>query len=313
MTTFGDQVFEFGGAPVSGGRYSNPWATHYFVDGDNGSIGNGGLRPDDAMAKPEQAISLASAGDVIYVRSREAQADGSDVTFYNTQNMVIPVAKDFLSIIGVVPGNKARQLYGPFVRMAAAGYTLDVYAAAFHMENMILHLGGSATGTIILRGASGYAAKAGACGATIESCAISYGGMLIEGGGDCLFRNCMIRNATPMTFDASDTPARRHSVVGCEFRADNGDGSDENYIRILGTSTEFFIRDCYFDQIPDTDEYIHTSGVVGGIIANCFFNDPDVTVGPDAADEIRIEGYATEGSMRCVACHDSGSLIIAGT
>ena len=305
MTTVSDGLYQYGGDPV-GHRFTNPWGTHYFVDGDNGSSAYDGRSPNRSFAKPEQAISAASAGDVIYVRPREAQADGSDVTFYNEQNMIVPVGKDFLSIIGVVPAQKARQLYGPFVRMAEAGYTWDVYGAASHIENMVLHLGGSATGTIILRGESGYAAKAGACGATIESCAISYGGMLIEGGGDCLFRNCVIRNATPMTFDASATPARRHSIVGCEFRADNGGGSDENYIRILGTSTEFFIRDCYFDQPTDTDEYIHTSGVVDGLIANCYFADDDISVSTGTGDEIRIE----TGSMKVVGCHDSTGVFI---
>jgi len=312
MTTFGDQVREYGGAPVGSGRFSSPWATHYFVDGINGTAGAGGLRPDKATALISQAITLASAGDIIYVRSLATKADASDINQYADQ-MVIPFAKNSLSIIGVAAGNKARQLYGPFVRFATAGYTLDVYAAALHIENMILHLGGSATGTIYLRGVSGYTTSAGACGATIESCAISYGGMLITGGGDCLFRNCVIRNATPMWFDASLTPARRHAIVGCEFKADNGGGSDENYIRISGTSTEFFIRDCYFDQATDTDEYIHTSGDVDGIIANCFFNDDDVTYGPDAADEIRIESHATAGSMHVAGCYDTGSLIVEGT
>ena len=305
MTTFADGLYQYGGDPV-GARFTNPWGTHYFVDGDNGSESYDGRSPKRSFAKPEQAISAAVAGDVIYVRPREASADGSDVTFYNTQNMIVPVAKDFLSIIGVVPGDKARQLYGPFVRMAEAGYTLDVYGAAVYVQNMIMHIGGSATGTMILRGEAGYAAKAGSCGATIENCTFSYGGMLIEGGGDVLIKNCTIRNATPMTFDASATPARRHEIRGCKFMADNGGGSDENYIRILGTSTEFFIRDCYFDQPTDTDEYIHTSGVVDGMIANCFFADDDMTWGTAAGDEIRIE----TGSMDVVGCYDSTNALV---
>ena len=66
MTTFGDQVFEFGGVPVNGslplmvgGPTYKP--NYYFVDGANGADGNSGLKPNESLATVGEAITRARA------------------------------------------------------------------------------------------------------------------------------------------------------------------------------------------------------------------------------------------------------------
>jgi hypothetical protein len=68
MTTFGDQLYQYGGTPVTGGL---PFTTGkvYFVDSVTGSDGNSGKKPNEAKATIAGAITVAtaSAGDIIAV------------------------------------------------------------------------------------------------------------------------------------------------------------------------------------------------------------------------------------------------------
>ena len=305
MTTFGDGVYQYGGEPVGGARFTNPWATTYFVDYDNGSAGNQGLKPQEAVTLPSEAVSLASAGDIIYVRPRPPGTDNSDVGQYADQ-ILIPEAKYQLSMIGVNHGYN--QFHGPFVRYATSGYVVDVSAPAFHLENMCIHKGGSITGAIRLRGVSGYATLAGSCSSTIENCQIRYGKLHVDGGYHTTVRNCLFKSSAPAVYyDASTLPTQGHRIIGCDFMANNGAALATAYVRLLGSHMEFFIRDCYFDQKTTADEYIYATGSNDGTIANCYFNDNDISCGSGADDEIRIGS----GTMSAVGCYDnSGSIIV---
>ena len=48
------------GVPVFGesGRYSSPWASHYFVDGDNGSDQNNGMSGVSEPPTPPPIVSV---------------------------------------------------------------------------------------------------------------------------------------------------------------------------------------------------------------------------------------------------------------
>jgi len=305
MTTFGDQVFQFGGEPVGGARFTNPWATTYFVDYDNGSAGNGGLKPNEAVTLPSEAVTLASAGDIIYVRPRPPGTDNSDVGQYADQ-ILIPETKYQLSMIGVNHGYN--QFHGPFVRYATSGYVVDVSAPAFHLENMCIHKGGSITGAIRLRGVSGYATLAGSCSTTIENCQIRYGKLHVDGGYHTTVRNCMFNNSAPAAnYVGSTIPTQGHRIIGCDFMANNGTALATAYLTLAGSHMEFFIRDCYFDQQPTDGEYIRASGSNDGLIANCFFAGATVSCGKEEEDEIRIDNT---GTMLCAGCYDAGSLIV---
>lgn len=285
-----------------------PWQNVWYVDGDNGNDGYSGRGPADSKLTIQGAIDAAAAQDVVYVRTKETDGDASDIGFYKPEQMIIPFAKHNLSVIGVHHGSD--HLHGPFMWFDDAGYALDVYASAFHLENMTIHAEG-ATGAINLRGLSGYTASAGACGSTIEHCCIGYGKSVITGGGNSVFFDVQFRNCCPsLYYDASATPARKHRVLGgCEFWANNGAAIATAYVRILGSQSEFFLRDSYFDQPTGQDEYIYSTGVVDGLIANCFFSDDEITWGADAGDEIRI----VSGTLSVAGCYDNTGLIIEGT
>lgn len=71
MTTFGDQVFQFGGVPISGALgmgIMGGSAKGWFVDPANGLTGNTGLKQDDALASVGAAYAktVDKQGDVIY-------------------------------------------------------------------------------------------------------------------------------------------------------------------------------------------------------------------------------------------------------
>ena len=71
MTTFGDQVFQFGGVPISGALgmgIMGGGAKGWFVDPANGLTGNTGTKQDDALASVGAAYAKTTdkQGDVIY-------------------------------------------------------------------------------------------------------------------------------------------------------------------------------------------------------------------------------------------------------
>ena len=71
MTTFGDQVFQFGGSPIGGALSMGLMggnAKGLFVDPANGTSGAGGLKQNDALNSVGAAYALTTdkQGDVIY-------------------------------------------------------------------------------------------------------------------------------------------------------------------------------------------------------------------------------------------------------
>lgn len=70
MTTFGDAVYQFGGAPVSSGGLPFPQTgKSFFVDPANGSDGNSGLKPSQAFATIYKGHAACTSGknDVVYL------------------------------------------------------------------------------------------------------------------------------------------------------------------------------------------------------------------------------------------------------
>lgn len=286
MTTAPDGLFQYGGEPVGGARFTSPWATVYFVDGTDGNATNDGSKPDFAMSTIQRAVTAASAQDVIYVRPLEAESDYSDVSKY-AEEITVPVAKTQLSLIGVLNGTSPN--YGPKIRQnTASAYCIDVYAPSFHLENMCLQKGGTGEGGLRLRGADtpAYNTEAGSCGATINNVTFRYAKLLIEGGYGSQITNCTFENVDEYAFDlnSSVNPARRHKLTDSYFLANNGAAVTKTYIKITSTTTDFVVNRCWFDIVPSDGHYLEqTSGVLLGMISNCMFLNDDITVGTTAA------------------------------
>jgi len=76
MTTFGDQVFQFGGVPVGSSQipFMRTTGKTYFVDGKSGLDGNTGLKPSEAFATIAAAVT-ASNGNIDWSASPWALSD----------------------------------------------------------------------------------------------------------------------------------------------------------------------------------------------------------------------------------------------
>ena len=308
MTMVTDGLFQYGGEPVGSVRFTNPWASVIFVDGDDGATRFEGNKPNRAKLTFAQGITAASYNDIIYVRPRKpggsTAGDASDVGWYAEVGTTIPFAKHALSIIGVLHGGSS--MYGAML-WPSDGCGFDVYASAFHAENLNVHAE-SVTYAVRLRGTAGYATQAGACGSTLTNCTFGYGSVLVTGGGDTRISGCQFRNAT-LNYDASATPARRHRVENCWFGANNGAARTGPYFSIAGSQSEFLMKGCYFDQPTSTDEYISSTGVNDGLIADCYFADNDMSWGSTAEDEIRV----ASGTLAVVGCYDDTGTMITNT
>lgn len=99
MTTFGDQVYQYGGAPVSGlFTTGQVW----FIKPSTGDDGASGKKPSEALKTWARAHTLASAdkNDIIYVIAEDNSASGT--TDY--QSSTLTLSKDGVHYVGVNSG-----------------------------------------------------------------------------------------------------------------------------------------------------------------------------------------------------------------
>jgi len=306
MTTFGDQVYQYGGAPVEGGRFSSPWSKHYFVDGDDGTTNGSGTTPDKALSTIQAAVTLASRGDVIYVRPRTYSSDGSDVNKY-TEAVTIPYATADLSLIGVANTHIGNPNYGVKLQYTTALSTcLTVNAPAFHIENMCVRAEGAGKAIHFNAGAN-YTAVAGSCGSTMYNVVIrgSLNGVYVTDGYATNIVGCRFEGGSAtdnaIVLNGIAQPARRHRIQDCHFDSYNGAANDNAYIRILGVQTDLLIYRCTFDIKPTDTYYIQATGTNLGLIANCFFAEADL----DTDAEI------VQGGLTVVGCWDVAGIAAA--
>lgn len=104
MTTFADQVYQYGGMPVGvGGLPFPPTGKAFFVDPAVGSDGNSGKKPTEALDTLYKAHSLCTAGknDVVYL-----MGDGS-TTATARLSLANAVSIDSTATTGVLTWSKA--------------------------------------------------------------------------------------------------------------------------------------------------------------------------------------------------------------
>lgn len=310
MTTAPDMLMEFGGAPVSGGRFSSPWAKHYFVDAIDGSAGNAGLRPDDAMATIQQAVDLATGGDVIYIRPQQYKID----TMYGryTEDVTITMATGLTSGDAVVDG--MRSIIGVAANTFNADFSgvrwkhatscnLTNDTPGLHVENIGFFSEGATYGVNLRYEAD---TKRGSEGSSFYHCAFKGKGLYVISGGDGLtIDSCRFQCAYNGTVADINTSGvinlRRLTIRNCEWLDGNSTAPTAPCITIAGTTSEILIRDCYFPQIPTAggSVYIDTTGANHGLIANCYFNHDDLDTDVD---------ILLGTGVKAVGCYDQGGL-----
>lgn len=309
MTTFGDQVFEFGGAPVGSGRFSSPWATHYFVDYDNGSDNNPGKRPDDAKQTIQAAVTAASGGDVIYVNPRAYQwaqgfrryVEDIAVAVGDTTGSGNVSDNANMSLIGVTPRRaSAGDING--VRLAKATATpVTVSAHAFHMENIDIFAEG-ATYAVDYKST---AWTIGSDGSSMYNCTVKGAMVTIEGGADLAFVGCRFHCAYDgvvggITFEGG-VNHQRPLIKNCEFLGGVTDaGADGPWITHTDGSLIYqgCFRDLYFAEDPDGGVAILMRNQDAGLIENVYF------AMADASSAI------TAGGMNLAGIYDAGGFAI---
>ena len=307
MTTAPDMLSHFGGVPVASAAHANPWSTAYFVDQTGGTPNAKGLSPDDAVTTINAAVTLAGAGDVIYVRGLTPDiTDLTEPTQY-TDNIVIPVTKYGLSIIGT--GNNPHNPFYTSVKPAIAGYGIHVLGASFLLENMAVNRGEATTGVIFVDGDN--STSKNGWGLLISNCHIRRGnsaanpGIKTYAGSYQTIYNCY--------FTACDTgisansggyfPIRSFCIDGCTFQAENADNPDQRDIYIGGVVYQLEIKNCNFHAVPALDYINAVAATTYGVIQNCYFGSLDATCSTTGA-EINVAA-----SVFVSGCFDDGSIV----
>jgi len=305
LSTFPDGVFQYGGQPTGGAYFSSPWATHFFVDYDNGNDGFDGLKPTQAKKTVQSAITAAGRGDVIYVRPRTYTADASDVNRY-IETMTVPYATADLSIIGVSNTNPGNANYGAKLQYTeTSGTCLQVNAPACHLENLCIRAEGATNGAYFCGlGTDDYATYGGTCGPTVNNVVFrggTYSLNLSDGGYGGYIANCKFEGGTGLDhairLNGNGSPMRRNVIRDCIFSGFNGAANDNAYIRVY-SNTDLLIYRCTFEIKPTDTYYIQATGTNLGMIADCYFGEADL----DTDAEI------VQGGLTVVACYDVAGL-----
>jgi len=330
MSTFPDGVFQYGGEPVGGVRYSSPWATAFFVDGTDGVDTFDGKGPDTAKKTIQAAVTAAGSNNVIYVRDKgywtSSQWGKSDTGFYHEQ-VTVPYATQNMSIIGVTP-HLYDVYFGPTIRWGDAadhtGYLLQVYGPGISVYNMAFQNGygdvtRGACKNVFLEGdaaGDGYGVKAGSIGATFYNCLFRDGDFALWGGYNCsVINSCFesegTRDTASWTNLANNLPSGGHKLIGCSFMSLYGDNQATAQVyTAAGAHKNMLIKDCYFELLPADSHYMHFGATNTGLVTGCYFNSADISCGTaDDTDEIY---QGTDGSPAVVGCYDCSGTLIAG-
>jgi len=286
MSTFPDGLYQYGGQPVGSAYFTSPWATAWFVDGTTGggNDNNSGLKPTEAKATVQAAVTAAGRGDVIYIRPLDYTTDASDVNRYS-EAITLPYATEDLSLIGVSNTNPGNPNYGVKLQYTeTSGTCLTVNGPASHLENLCVRAEGGTNGIYYVGyGTDEYATLAGSCGPTMNNVVVRGGqyGVQAVGGYAGVIANCRFEGGdgqdSSIYLDGHAYPMRRWQIRNCSFVGYNGAAIDNAYIYVR-TNTDLLIRDCYFDICPTDTHWINATGTNLGMIANCYFDVADMTL-----------------------------------
>jgi len=306
MSVTPDGLYQFGGEPVGGARYSSPWATHYFIDNTNGSDARTGKSPDRAFKTLTYAVTQAGTDDVIYVRGQGAETDASDYSYITEADQVtVPYASVNLSIIGVT-SHRRNPYMGVWFQHGATGgqtgYVLLNYAPGLTLEN----LGFSAKdnirasyGAVSMYGGP-YATYAGSVGFSIHNCFFRDGQLNVWGGYDSCTSGCTFKasgSANTGWWSTSNTyPTGGHQVINSHFGEMFADNQPLRYIyAVAGAQKDMLFQNLTFGLIPADGHYMWFGGANTGLVCDCRFQNASMTYGTDdAADEL----YSADGGVQ---------------
>jgi hypothetical protein len=261
MTTFGDQVYQYGGAPV-GGLFTPAGDEVYFVKPNSGNNQNQGKKPTDALATLQQAHTNINAdkNGVVYLVSEDNSASG---TTNRIAGATFTWSKDGTNIVGVASGG----MIGSRARISNTADTTDVSplmewsASNGSMRNVHIFYG---------------EADAGDLGAFLVSGERNY------------FKNCHFAGIGNATQDAAgayslsvsgDENLFEDCVIGIDTIGRGSAANSELLFPASGQATRNIFRRCIFLTFADaaTHQFI-TTGASGldrwALFQECLFINP---------------------------------------
>jgi len=289
MSIAPDMLFHMGGAPVGGARFSSPWATHWFVDGTDGSDSNEGTRPDRAKATIQAAITASTGGDVIYIRPK-VYTLGTGFARY-TEDITIAQAQTAgsgteananKSIIGVTQRQYPSDMLGVRTKSNTAAHGgWNIECPATHIEG-IGHFAEDATSYAMFFESNGGTRTKGFDGSSMYNVMVKGKGVAIGsatgGSGDMSIVNCKFQckwNGTGpplIQLTGSAGAINRLSIIGCDFIGGNANNYATSVITGAAPVSSFVMRNCHFSQAPDSGAYINFAGTTNsGVVSCCFF------------------------------------------
>jgi len=230
MTTFADQLFQFGGIPVD--LQVPPRASTFFVHAASGNAGNNGLKPGEALTKLDDAINLCTAnrGDTIFLLPGHAE----NLTTATAVNLDVAGVR----VIGIGDG----ALIPTFTMTATAG-AFTIGAASVLLKHVKL-LAGFATGVT-----QAINITAAGVGATLD---------------DIQFRDSTTNHEFLTTINVA-TGMTNLTIRNCSMIGLAG-GSMIAGILFAGTSIDTLIENNHFD-VDSSDSVIdHSAGAGSGIL-----------------------------------------------
>lgn len=301
-------------------RYANPWSKIWFVDGRNGLDTNSGTSPIAAKATVQAAVTVADAEDIIYVRSMGGKPDASDFDYY-PEHIIVPYAKENLSIIGVSQ-HIANPFYASWLAWGASvadtDYVLLNYAPGLSVSNIGFQVQDYArpNGAVhlysrALTAPDAYAVYAGSVGCTFYNCFFRDGDFKLEGGYSsavvkCLFQASGNSSASWMN-KSSVLPSGGHMLLDSHFDCMFGDNQLYRYVYgIAGAHKDMLIRGCTFGVVPNDNHYMWFGGTNTGLVASCFFAHAAVSTGTDDTND---ELYSADGGVKFAGIWDQGGCL----
>jgi hypothetical protein len=314
MTTFGDQVKEFGGVPVSNNRYAGWFGNDvWYVDDIEGLAGNEGNAPEKAKKTIQEAVDAAGLQDTIFLRPRAIAVGAYHTHGYYSGSVIIDNALLGLSLIGT--GGGGRRGWGANIQCAiepdvgSTAATILVQAPGVSIENvMVKAITGSLGGGIGATNAANnevYGLTISNCGfkdfvdtaapygsvhldsvhwATIQHCIFQEGGVgVVLGSALQAIRASMIRDcdfwgqASDWANDIRVSDCKNIVIDNCRFNHALPTGGAPNiFIQFVGTAGTGIVSDCRFAH--DTADEAVCMGLVGTVLnSNCYGADTILT------------------------------------
>lgn len=312
MSTFHDQLRQFGGAPVGSMYGWKNGAKSWFVDGDISATDDGSC-PDRAFATITEGIAAASANDVIYIAPKAWTSITYGYPGLNTayaESTSIAYAKSGLAIVGLGHQGFHGIPHGVVIRETASATTANmaVYAPLCAFENLTFERGGTETGgQLVFNG--GTAGTYEGHGGSVYNCYFYNGnGTTFSNtwGGSvqadqcwglsvakCYFLGCRVGISFQSGTWTAGAFVARDNIFASRLE-DATDIDADIYVYTQGSTNVVIIYNFFAHRLPNLSgggikQYVQcTAAVRQGIISfNCIGDDTaGLTVGPTDATAI---------------------------